>query len=80
MKNIFLLPTFIAMCISSSCKKDHVCECTYSSTDPGVTPVTTEYTFYKISEGDAKKLCVKTSRDYTSGGNDYRETTDCTLK
>lgn len=80
MKKIFLLLVLSIICITTSCKKDYVCECSYSSTEPGVTASTTEYTFYKVSKNDAKSKCIKTYRDYSSGGFDYRETTDCKLK
>jgi len=79
MKN-YLLPVFFTLFFLSSCKKDYVCECTYSSTEPGVNPVTTEYNFYKMTKNDAKSKCIKSYRDYTSGGLDYKETTDCHLK
>lgn len=62
-----------------SCKKDHTCTCTSSSTAPGSKSTTTEYTILDAKKADAKRACVKTSTDYAMGGNTYTNTRDCKL-
>lgn len=80
MKKIFLLATVASAFAFASCKKDHVCSCTFTSTAPGSTASTTEYTILDAKKGDAKKACVKTTRDWTAGGQTYTQTSDCKLK
>lgn len=80
MKKIFLLATVATAFAFASCKKDHVCSCTNTSTVPGSTSTTSEVTIVDAKKGDAKKRCVKTTRDFTAGGNTYTSTSDCKLK
>ena len=80
MKKLTILSVaFIALSLAS-CKKDHVCECTNTSTAPGSTSSTSEYTIVKAKKADAKRDCVKTTNDYTFGGTTYTTTKDCKLK
>lgn len=83
MKKIFLLLAVVALS-AASCKKDRVCTCTTTDTAPTTAGYsyssTTETTMTKVSKKSAKYACVKTTRDYTSGGNTYTQTNDCKLK
>jgi hypothetical protein len=80
MKNIFLTLSVCALFTLTSCKKDHVCSCTSSSTVPGSTSTTSEVTIVKAKKGDAKKACIKTTNTYDFGGTSYTSTMDCKLK
>lgn len=80
MKKIFLLATVATALSFASCKKDHVCSCTQTSTAPGSTTSTFEVTILDAKKGDVKKRCVKTTNDWTTGGQTYTSTTDCKLK
>ena len=80
MKKIAILSIVFAGLAFASCKKDRTCSCTSSSTVPGSTSSTTEYTIVKAKKGDAKRACVKTTNDYTVGGTTYTSTQDCKLK
>ena len=76
MKNaIFYLFVVVAM-ITTSCKKDHVCTCTYTSTAPGSTSFTYDVTVKEARKGDVKNMCIK--RVYKDGT--YESTEDCKLK
>lgn len=80
MKKIFLGLTVIAAMSLASCKKDYVCSCTSTSTAPGSTSTTSEFTVVKAKKGDVKKRCVKTTSDNTYGGVTYTNTNDCKIK
>jgi hypothetical protein len=80
MKKLTILSVAALALAFASCKKDHTCECTTTSTAPGSTATTSEYTIVKAKKGDAKKACVKTSNDNTFGGTTYTTTRDCKLK
>ena len=80
MKKLTILSVAFLAISFASCKKDHTCTCTSSSTVPGSTSSTTEYTIVKAKKGDAKRACVKTTNDYTFGGSTYTSTHDCKLK
>lgn len=84
MKKTLLLLSVVALSALTSCKKDRVCACTYTTTapsTPGVsTTSTSEFTMTKISKGAAKNACVKTTEDNISGGVTYTDTKDCKLK
>lgn len=80
MKKITLFAIAAVAISFASCKKDYTCTCTSSSTAPGSTTSTMEYTIIKAKKGDAKKMCVKTTSDFTAGGNTYTNTSDCKLK
>jgi len=79
MKKVLLIAA-VASLAMVSCKKDRTCECTSSSTIPGSTSETTKYTVYDVSKGTAKRACVKTTQEFTSGGTTYISTDDCKLK
>ena len=76
MKKILLSLTVVLAFATASCKKDHVCSCTETSTEPGSTAFTYEETIKEARKSDAKNSCVK--KTYTSGGFTY--TQDCKLK
>lgn len=84
MKNTLILLSIVAVSSLTSCKKDRVCTCTRTSTAPTTAgysnTYTSEETLTKISKKSAKMACVKTTNDYTSGGNTYTTTNDCKLK
>ncbi|HWY12800.1 MAG TPA: hypothetical protein VN026_15810 [Bacteroidia bacterium] len=83
MKKIFILfGIFTLLAMVSSCKKDHVCGCVGTSTEPGTTRTITYITFTNAKRSDAKKACIKTTSNYTStvDGQTYVNTTDCALK
>lgn len=80
MKKLTILSVaFLALSLAS-CKKDHTCTCTTSSTAPGSTSSTSEYTIVKAKKGDAKKKCVKTTNDNVTFAGTYTTTRDCKLK
>ena len=76
MKKIFLFLIVGAAFATTSCKKDHVCSCTETSTEPGSAAVTYDVTNKEAKKADAANACVK--RTYTDGGFTY--TSDCKLK
>jgi hypothetical protein len=78
MKKILLIAA-VAFAFTA-CKKDYVCECTYSDTEPGSTSSTGKYTMVKVSKKVAKTKCIKTTEEYKSGANTYVQTNDCKLK
>lgn len=80
MKKIFLILTVCVGFAVTSCKKDHVCSCTNTSTQPGSTATTIEITIVEARKSDAKKMCVKTTQDNVVGGVTYTDTNDCKLK
>lgn len=80
MKKIFLTLSVFAAVALTSCKKDYVCSCTSSSTAPGSTSSVSEVTYVKAKKADAKRACVKTTRDYSIGGATYTSTNDCKIK
>ncbi len=83
MKKFFILSgTFILLAAFISCKKDHVCGCVGTSTEPGTTRTITYITFTHAKASDAKRACIKTSSSYTSSvdGQTYVNTTDCAIK
>lgn len=76
MKKNFLFIAVIAAFSFASCKKDHTCTCTWTSTDPSSTASTQVFTIVDAKKGDAKKACIsKTEID-----GSYTETTTCELK
>lgn len=81
MKKLFIPIMACAMLVAfSSCKKDRTCSCTYTDTAPGSTSMTYDVTIVKAKKGDAKSACIKTTSEYTSGGQTYVQTSDCKLK
>ncbi|HQQ94307.1 MAG TPA: hypothetical protein PLQ93_07120 [Bacteroidia bacterium] len=76
MKKVILLLSVVFSLAATSCKKDYVCSCSISSTQPGSGAQTYEITYTDAKKGDAKRACVKTTQ--TSGG--YTTTQDCKLK
>ena len=81
MKKILQIGSVVALLAAmSSCKKDRVCGCVGTSTEPGTDRTITYVTFTHAKLSDAKKACVKQKREYQSGGQTYVNTTDCALK
>ncbi len=81
MKKILLhLITITLLGCFSSCKKDHLCGCVVTSTDPAITRSVVYYTITDSRKSDAKKACIKTTRNKDSSGQTYVETFDCALK
>ncbi len=76
MKKTFLYLIIGAALTATSCKKDHVCTCTETSTIPGDPAVTYDITIKEARKADAANRCVKT----TSTGGGFTFTSDCKLK
>lgn len=76
MKALIILSITIAAISFVSCKKDHVCTCTNSSTAAGSTPTTNEITYVDARKVDAKRACVKTTNTNSNG---VTTTKDCKL-
>lgn len=78
MKKHKLVPLTLAGVLSmsiTSCEKDRTCECTITS---GSTSVTLSATLIKVTERQAKDICVSTIQYDSNGQIDY--TADCKLK
>ena len=80
MKKIIVILASLSLMMLVSCKKDRVCECTDSSTEPGTTTQTYSYTILESNKKNAAANCFSYSYDYTSNGSTYKETTTCKLK
>ncbi|MCU0359657.1 MAG: hypothetical protein MUF75_02890 [Bacteroidia bacterium] len=76
MKKILLSLIVVSAFAATSCKKDYVCTCTDSSTQPGYQTTTYDVTIKEARKMDAANACVK--RTTTIGGFTY--TDDCKLK
>lgn len=72
-----------ATCVSS-CKKDRVCECTYTYTDASgdvYTNPVANTTYKEVKRGEAKTLCQPSTSTYVnSSGGTSTEVYDCKLK
>lgn len=79
-KNLSSFAVVALLALTTSCKKDRVCGCVGTSTEPGTERTITYITFTDAKLSDAKKACVKQTREYQSGGQTYVNTTDCALK
>jgi len=81
MKKITLLAVALVAISFASCKKERECECTTTSTS-GSTTGTSTYTvkYAKISKGDAKTVCSKTSHVSTNTAGSSSFITDCKIK
>ena len=80
MKKLFICVAVISAFSFASCKKDHTCTCTSTSTIPGSTANTQVTTIIDAKKGDAKKMCIDRTSTYTSGGVSYTSTFTCELK
>jgi hypothetical protein len=78
MKKTFLLLGFAALISLASCKKDYVCECTFSSN--GVASDPDETTYVGVTKSAARANCVSTNSSYTIQGTTYNSTNTCKLK
>jgi hypothetical protein len=84
MKKILLLTACVGLISLTSCKKDHVCECTntYTNSNGNVTtdPVA-NVTYKDVKNGDAKSLCQKSTSTYVNhSGGTTTSVNDCKLK
>lgn len=61
-----------------SCKKDYVCECTFSSNGQTSTPDQT--TYVGVTKSAARANCLSTKSSYTFQGTTYNSTNTCKLK
>ena len=80
MKKITYLSIVLAGLAFASCKKDRVCECTYTSTAPGSSSSTDEITLKKVKKGVAGDICESTTNQTTAPVAGYIYTDDCKLK
>lgn len=82
MKKITILAVALVAISFASCKKERTCECTSTSTSGSTTTTTTQtIKFEKVSSGDAKAMCQKTTRVTTpSSGTANTDVDDCKLK
>ncbi|MDZ4665283.1 MAG: hypothetical protein SGJ15_10435 [Bacteroidota bacterium] len=80
MKKITYLSIVFAGLAFASCKKDRVCECTYTSTAPGSSSSTYEITVKKVKKGVAADICESTTNQTTAPVAGYINTDDCKLK
>ncbi len=80
MKKISILAVAALALSFASCKKDRTCECTSTDSTPGSKATTRKITYTKVSKGDAKVACQKTSYSSTNVGGTYTSTEDCKLK
>jgi hypothetical protein len=78
-KSLFVIAIAV-IGFTSSCKKDRVCECTYSSTAPGYQSSTSSYTILDARKKDAKVSCLSVSQTYTVNGTTITDKDECTLK
>lgn len=73
MKKFILLSSVLVVALS--CKKDYVCECTYS---PG--NAKNEVTIKGVTKKRAKAVCVSTSYEEVVGTSTITINSDCKLK
>ncbi len=63
-----------------SCKKDYICSCNVTDSDPNGTPAyTTKTTLVKVTKSQAKINCHVVKQDYTNNSNVYTKTYNCSL-
>ncbi len=77
MKKVIFI-AMVAVASLASCKKDRVCTCTHTSTEPGYVSSTEITTYLKAKKKDARAAC--SSHSYTPTGGTYVYTTSCDLK
>lgn len=73
MKKLILIP--IILFVALSCKKDYVCECTYT---PGNSK--DEVTIKGVTKSRAKAVCISTSYQEVVGTSTITVSSDCKLK
>lgn len=76
MKKLIFPIAAVALLSFASCKKDHTCTCTDTSTEPGYVSTTQTYTITDARKGDARVNCLTTSHV----SNTYTYTSTCELK
>lgn len=79
MKKVILVAA-VAMLALASCKKDHTCTCTATSTGGafGDFSITADTVYTDMKKGDAKDLCVAQNASATFDGS--TTTIECELK
>jgi hypothetical protein len=80
MKKISIIGMAMIAIAFTSCKKDRVCECSYSSTEPGWTSENDETTYTDATKRQARTQCFSYSTEYESNGSTYTATQKCELK
>jgi hypothetical protein len=84
MKKITMIAAVAVLALSfTSCKKERVCECVFSSTNPNQTSTTEKVTYKKAKKGicDEKSVSsVTTAPAAPTGVTYYTYTETCTLK
>jgi hypothetical protein len=84
MKKYSLLVAALFAISLSSCKKDRVCECTYTYTDSDgdvTTDPMANTTYREIKKSDAKSLCQNSTRtNVNRSGGTSTAVSDCKLK
>lgn len=82
MKKVMIVLTFASIAFAS-CRKERVCECVYTSTDPNSISATVKVTVKKAKKDVCDKnsfSTVQTAPAATSGSTNYTDTYTCTLK
>lgn len=78
MKNILKLSLVLVVATLTSCTKDYVCSCTYTS--PGNPTTTTKITVKEATKKQAEAKCNSGDRTITVAGFGLTETQTCTLE
>jgi hypothetical protein len=79
MKKITLLAVAALAISFTSCKKDRVCECTYTPTSGST--YTTKTTYYEVKKKDARLFCIGDQTVTESNGTSVTGTkSECKLK
>lgn len=55
---------FTIICVTTSCKKEHVCECTYTTTLSGTSTSTYDSKVFKDKRKNAESSCKKEEKDF----------------
>ena len=76
MKKVILFIAVISAFSFASCKKDHVCTCTYTYTSGGFTTTSTDVTTYTDSK---KNQALSHCLNETGSGTGYTFSSTCTL-
>lgn len=79
-KSFLILVMFAMILLFTSCRKDRLCGCVGTSTEPGTERTIAYVTYTNAKRSDAKKACIKTKQSYVVNGETYVNTSDCALK
>lgn len=80
MKKLFLFIAVLSAISLTSCKKDRVCTCTETSTEPGYKTEVSKTTYLDVSSKNATAMCIGTSREREKSGVIYNYTEKCELE